>query len=308
MIGEVRDGHGAGGLSQGSPTFLHFAGFRYWTASLLPVLVGTTLPFWLRPPTFSFRWFGAVEFLVATLLFHAGFSFLLAWFEQRSTASWPRNRLLRIGGVCIAGGCLLGLLLSSGLTLHSGVPGSIFIIYGLSALFAGVLYVAPPFKFRQRVGGEVVICGALGLVPVLGAYLVQVGDLTRTVYIASLPVVVATALWVWTDELVTRMDDEKKGNRTMVILFGPRISARFVMAALSALYYAALFLAVLTSSVAPWALVTVLAIGLMRAMVSVSWNEYASLTRMVEARRKAFTLHLVTCIIIASSSLVTLCI
>jgi 1,4-dihydroxy-2-naphthoate octaprenyltransferase len=171
-----------------------------------------------------------------------------------------------------------------------------------------VLYVAPPFNFRQRVGGEVVICGALGLVPVLGAYLVQVGDLTRTVYIASLPVVVATALWVWTDELVTRMDDEKKGNRTMVILFGPRISARFVMAALSALYYAALFLAVLTSSVAPWALVTVLAIGLMRAMVSVSWNEYASLTRMVEARRKAFTLHLVTSIIIASSSLVTLCI
>ena len=74
LTGEVRDKPAAGGLSQSSPGFLHFAGFRYWTASLLPALMGTTLPFWLRPPGFSFRWLGALEFLIATLLFHAGFS------------------------------------------------------------------------------------------------------------------------------------------------------------------------------------------------------------------------------------------
>ena len=291
---------------RGSPGFLHLAGLRYWTASLLPALVGTTLPFWLRPPGFSFRWLGAMEFLTATVLFHAGFSFLHARFERMATAEWPRSRLLGAAGVCILGACLLGLHLNTGLTLQNGVPRGIFFVYGLCALFVGVLYVAPPFSFFRRVGGEVIVCEALGLVPVLGAYLVQAGDLTRTVYMASLPLVVATTLWVWTDELVTRMDDQQVGRRTMVLLFGPRFSARFVVLALSLLFYATLFLAVLTGSVSPWALVAVLSFGLVWRIVAVSWKEYADPTRMPEARKSAFALHFVTCIILAASSLAAL--
>jgi len=296
----TRDNPLAGGLSEGSPGFLDYAGFRYWTASLLPALVGTTLPFWLRPPGFSFKWLGAIEFLIATILLHAGFSFLHARFEDRSTAEWPESRLLGAAGVCIVVACLLGL------HLNSFVPGNIFIVYGISAIFAGVLYVAPPFSFCRRVGGEVVISQGLGLIPVLGAYLVQAGDLTRTVYLASLPLVVATALWVWTDELITRMDDEKEGRQTMVILFGPRFSGRFVVLALSILFYATLFLAVFTASIIPLSLVAVLSFGLVRTVVAVSWTGYASPMRMLEARRNAFTLHLATCIIIAASSLAAL--
>lgn len=288
------------GPSKGVSGFLHFAGFRYWTASLLPALVGTTLPFWLRPPGFSFRWLGAIEFLIATILLHAGFSFLQARFEDRPTAEWPGSWLLGATGVCIVAACLLGL------HLNSFVPGSIFIVYGLVTILTGVLYVVPPFSFRRRVGGEVVICEALGLLPVLGAYLVQVGDLTRTVYLASLPLAVATALWVWTDELITRMDDEKSGRQTMVILFGPRLSGRFVALALSILFYATLFLAVFTASITPLALVAVLSVGLVRTIVAVCWKEYGSPMRMLEARRNAFVLHLATCIIIAALSLAAL--
>jgi len=73
------------GPGQSLSGFLQLAGFRYWTACLLPAFVGTTLPFWLRPPGFSFRWIGALEFLIATVLFHAGFSLLLqAHRENRS--------------------------------------------------------------------------------------------------------------------------------------------------------------------------------------------------------------------------------
>ena len=303
MTGEGRDQRATGGLGQDSPGFLHLAGFRYWSASLLPALVGTTLPFWLRPPGFSFRWLGAIEFLIATVLFHSGFSFLQARFEGRATADWPGSRLLRVAGVCIVAGCLLGLHLNSRLTLHEDVPGGIFILYGLCTLFVGVLYVAPPLNFCRRAGGEVVICEALGLVPVLGAYLVQVGDLTRTVYLASSPLVVATALWVWTDELVTRTDDQKQGRQTMVIMFGPRFSGRFGTLALSVLFGATLLGAVLTGSITPWALVALLSLGLVWRIVEVSWKEYAYPTRMLEARRKAFTVHLVTGIIIAAASL-----
>ena len=285
--------------------FLHFAGFRYWTASLLPALVGTTLPHWLRPPGFSFRWLGAIEFLFATALFHAGFSFLQAWLEKRPTTKWPKSRLQGYAGLCLALACLLGLHINSGLTLHDGVPRSIFVIYGLSALFVGVLYVVPPLNFYRRVGGEIVIAESLGMIPVLGAYLIQVGDITRTVYLASLPIVVATGLWVWLDELVSRVDDEKAGRRTMVIDFGPRFSGRYAILAISLLFFVILLLAVFSAAITPLALIMLLFGGLAWKMVVVSWTEYSCSERMIDVRKNAFMLHLATCSIIAMSSLLT---
>ncbi len=294
----------AGWPSKGVAGFLHFAGFRYWPASLLPALVGTTLPFWLRPPSFSFRWLGAMEFLFATVLFHSGFSFLQAWYEGRLTSEWPKSRLLSYAGMCIVLACLLGVHLNSDLRLNKFVHESIFILYGLAALVVGVLYAVPPFSFCRRVGGEVVIAESLGLIPVLGAYIIQAGDLTRTVYLASLPLVVATGLWVWIDGLVSRIDDEKVGRKTMVILFGPRFSGRFVVLALSMLLFATILLAVVTASVAPLTLITLLSVGVVWRIVAVSWNEYSNLERMLEVRKKAFVLHLTVGSIIAASSLV----
>jgi 1,4-dihydroxy-2-naphthoate octaprenyltransferase len=291
--------------SEGVRSFLTFAGFRYWTASLLPALVGTTLPFWLRPPGFSFRLPAAIEFLFATLLIHAGFSFLFVLFEGRATSTWQKPRLLKYAGVCIIAACLLGLHLNTGLTLHYGVPRSIFIIYGLVTLFVGALYVIPPVNFYRRMGGEIVIAEGLGMIPVLGAYLVQVGDITRTVYLASLPLVVAIGLWVWMEELARISDDEKTGRRTLVIDFGLKFSARFGVLALAAAFFGTLIVAVISASTSPLTLIALLLIGFVWKIVTVSWNEYARPEQMIAPGRYAFVLHLVTGLIFAASSLVT---
>lgn len=290
MVEEVWDG-------------FHFAGIRYWTASLLPALVGTTLPFWLRPPGFSFRWLGAIEFLFATILFHAGFSFLQAWFEEKSTRKWSKSRILRYSGICIFIACILGLHINSNLRLNKYVYESIFIVYGLCTLFVGVLYVVPPLIFSRRVGGEIVITYSLGLIPVLGAYIVQVGDITRTVYLAALPIVVVTGLWVWTDEIVSQAMDEKLDRQTLVILFGSRFSGRYGVLSLALLYFVTLLGAVISVSITPLALIALLLIGLVWKIVTISWNEYSCSERMRDVRKLAFVLHLVTCSIIAISSL-----
>lgn len=293
-----------GRLQQDLSLLRDLAGCRWWTASLLPALVGTTLPFWLRPRGLSFRWGVAVEFLMGTLLIHAGFSFLDAWVRERGPADWPRSRLPTMAALAIGAAGLLGGHLNSRLPPHGGVPSVIFVIYGLATLAVGALYLAPPFSFWRRAGREVVLCEGLGLMPVLGAYSVQVGDITRTVYLASLPLVVATGLWVWTDELVTRTDDERQGRSTMVILFNPLFSGRVVVPLLSALLYATLLAAVFTAAVAPWALVAVFSLGLVREIVGMSWAGFDDPGRMLTARRKAMTLHFATAGIIAASSLV----
>ncbi len=305
MMQVEQDNLPAGESLEGISGFLHFAGFRYWTASLLPALVGTTLPFWLRPPGFSFRWLGAIEFLFATVLFHAGFSFLQAWFENRFTTKWSRSRLLGYSCGCIVLACLLGLLINSGLHLNEYVYENIFIAFGISAIIVGLLYVAPPVNLSRRIGGEIVISEGLGMMPVLGAYLVQAADLSRTVYLASLPLAVATGLWVWIDELISRQDDEKVGRRTLVIDFGPHFSGRYGVLALALLLCATLVIAVFSESVSPLALVTLLFSGLAWRIVTVSWTKHLCPGRLIAVRRNAFVLHFVICSTVAASSLLT---
>jgi 1,4-dihydroxy-2-naphthoate octaprenyltransferase len=280
------------------------AGIRYWVASLLPALIGTTLPFWLRPPNFTFQTLGAIEFLFGTALFHTGFSFLQAWFEESDIPKWPKPRILRYAGVCILLSCVLGLHINVNLRLNTFVYEGIFVVYGFSALFVGVLYVLPPLNFRRRAGGEIVLSYSLGLLPILGAYLVQVGDITRRVYLASLPVVVVTGLWVWIDEIANNAIDEKIGRKTLVILLGPQFSGRFGVLALSMLYCATLFAAVISASVNPLALVTLFLVRFLWKIVVISWKEYSSSEGMGRARNYAVVLHLLTCGFIIVSSLV----
>ncbi len=285
--------------------FFHFAGSRYWTASLLPALVGTVLPFWLKPQGFSFKWFEAIEFLIATVLFHAGFSLLHAHFEDRFTTKWSKFRLFWTGIFCLFAAILIGVQLNNTLQLNKYVHDNIFIIFGIAAIFAGMLYVAPPFRFFNRVGGEVILCVGLGMIPVLGAYLIQAGDLTRTVYLASLPLVVSTGLWVWVSELISWADDERTGRNTMVMIFTPHFSGRFITFILTILLYATLVLAILgRSSLNPLSLIALLSLGLALKVVTVSWNEYANITKMVKVREYAFMIHFSICVIIIVSSLI----
>jgi len=284
--------------------FLYFVGYRYWTASLLPALVGTTLPFWLNPPGFSFKWLGAIEFLIATVLFHTGFSFLHARVEDRFTTKWTKSRLFWTGIMCLLAAVLIGLHLNNILQLNKYVHKNIFIFFGAAAIFTGVLYVVPPFSFFKRIGGEVILCVGLGMMPVIGAYLIQTGDLTRAVYIASLPLVVSTGLWVWISELISRTEDERTGRNTMVMIFTPRFSGRFVTLILTILLYVTLVLAVFArSSLNPLSLIALLSFGLALKIVTISWNEYANVKKMIKVQSYAIKIHFAICIIIIVSSL-----
>ena len=286
---------------------LYFCGFRYWTASLLPALVGTTLPFWLNPQSFSFKWLEAFEFLILTALLHGGFSFLYALVEKRFTAKWTKARLLWTGIICLSTALLIGLHLNAILQLNLNVQKNIFIIWLAGTIFTGLLYIAPPISFFRRIGGEIIISVGFGLMPVIGAYLVQAGDLTRTVYIAAMPLVVSTGLWVWIAELIRRPEDERTGRSTMVTLFTPIFSGRIATLIIVIILYAVLLLAVFARpSLHPLSLIALITIGLTIKIVAVSWKGFSDAARMLKARKYAFIIHLAFCIIIIVSSLVSI--
>lgn len=217
-----------------------------------------------------------------------------------------KHHYLKWGKACIVLACALGLHLESGLKLHKGVYEHIFLVFGVSALFAGALYVLPPFRFWHRSGGEVDIALGIGFLPVLGAYLIQAGDITRRVYLASLPIVAATGLWVWIEEMASREDDEKSGRNTLVQDFGARFSGRFGVPIILAGFFLSVIAAVVSRAVPPSVLILfVLIIPGWRMMVTAS-RECAHPGRMAVLRQTAFWLHFATFFALALSPLISI--
>ena len=247
--------------------YFRYAGVRYWTASLLPALTGMTLPFWLHPSGYEFKWAEAALFLFATVVCHAGFSWLHACFRIKH-ASKQKRKLLGAGTAGIVISIITGLYLNTLLKLNDNVYESIFIVYGISVIFAGLLYVAPLSHFSGHIYHEIILFLGLGMMPVLGGCLVQTGDLTRTVYLASLPVVVSTALWIWTSGLINRTEEKSEGYNRMSVIPPPGFSSRSVTIILTIAVYAALILAVLgRSSLNPLSLAALFSVVFARKII-----------------------------------------
>jgi len=229
--------------------------FPRWSASTFPALLGTILPFWLYPDRFSFNWLGATEFMVATILVHAGFSILLKTANRDRFRS--RNLMMGIGSLLLA--CLIGLHLNSMIPTKDHVPDYIFIVFGISAILTGILFIVPPISLHKRPGREVLLAEGLGFLPVLGAFLVQVGDLHRTVYLAAFTPIALTWLWVWVIELDSYwFDDNVTSNKTLVHLIGISKSTRVITPILCILPFVMITGAVITKSLPPFSLFVIL--------------------------------------------------
>ena len=106
---------------------------------------------------------------------------------------------------------------------------------------------------------------------------------------------------------VHRVDDEKSGHNTMVMIFTPRFSGRYVTLVLTILLYLTLIMAVFARpSLEPLSLIALLSLGLALKIVTITWNDYANVTKMLKVCTYAFLIHLVICIIIFASSLMAL--
>lgn len=237
---------------------------------------------------------------------HVGFSLLYFGVTKRTHLKFKRKPFFILGIICLITSISIGLSINNSLQLHANVPEHIFIIYGMTAVFTGILYVSPPFSFYKRLYGEIVISVGLGMLPVIGAYLVQVGDITRTVYLASLPVVVSTGLWVWITELIEYQDDKKRKNKTTAMYFNYKFSSRFFTLILIVLIYSSLVLAVLVrSSLNPLSLMALFSIIFAIKIARSIWHAYENEKVLYRIRKYAFLIHLTICVVIIITSLLS---
>ncbi len=139
---------------------------------------------------------------------------------------------------------LIGLLLVA-------VTGSIKLLWiGIAGILVGVAYTAPPLKLVYRGLGEFAVAIGFGPIMLLGAYVVQTGQLAWEPLVLSLVPGTLIALILFVNEIPDRRSDAAAGKRTLPTRFSPdAIRTGYLVAAIGA--FAVIVFAVM-GGLMPW--------------------------------------------------------
>ena len=143
--------------------------------------------------------------------------------------------LVSIRGLSWLAVALFGVAGAIGLLLVA-ITGSLTLLWiGLAGILVGVAYTAPPLKLVYRGLGEIAVAVGFGPIMLLGAYVVQTGQLAWEPLVLSLVPGFLIALILFVNEIPDRRSDAEAGKRTLPTRFSPDIiRAGYLVVALAA--------------------------------------------------------------------------
>lgn len=204
---------------------------KFFTASVLPVLVGTG---WGSRFSAQVDWTAFLLALVATVLVHAASN---VWNDVcDEIAGTDRINNDRIhpytgGSRFIQNGVLDSdamLRLSQGLGISALVVGAILtwlkglavLWLGLAGLAFGYLYSSPSVRLSGRGVGEFAVAVTFGILPVCGAAWLQSGQIDWRTFLLAVPVSCWVASILLINEVPDRVADGASGKRTLPVRLG----------------------------------------------------------------------------------------
>lgn len=137
--------------------------------------------------------------------------------------------LAGIAAGLFGGAAIIGLLLV-------GITGSATLLWiGIAGIAIGVAYTAPPLKLVYRGLGEVAVAIGFGPIMLLGAYVVQAGELALEPFLLSLVPGILIGLILYVNEIPDRRSDGEAGKRTLPVRLAPStIRAGYLIGAMTA--------------------------------------------------------------------------
>jgi len=238
---------------------LWFRATRPWSfsASVTPVALGGLWAFYEGP----INWVNFVLAILAGVLFHSGTNLINDYYDFKKgvdregtfgssgilVAGWLHPRqLMRFGLVCFALGTLLGFYLVS----QAGWP---ILALGIAGFLGGFFYTAAPWNYKYHAIGEIGVFIMMGVLMVLGGYLVQSRPFTWEVVLFSLPISFLVAAILQANDIRDIADDRLAKIKTMAIMMG-RKTATVLYDFMVLAAFGVVGLMVLTAIISPWAL------------------------------------------------------
>jgi 1,4-dihydroxy-2-naphthoate octaprenyltransferase len=224
---------------------------KFLVASAIPILVGSALGFTMAV---GFDWGLFLLALFSIVLIHAGSNMLNDYFDHLSGADWAnkidwpfsggsryiQEGLLTPKAMLIEAMILISIGCSLGLVILLLTQSPVILTLGLIGVAGGVFYTAWPLKLCYRGVGEIAIAFLFGILPVTGAYYLQVGSLDTLLIGPALIVGILIFLVILINEFPDVEPDAATDKKTMVVRFGFRPCIIIYRAALASSYIIAI--------------------------------------------------------------------
>lgn len=268
---------------------------KFLTASVLPVVVGTT---WGAVQGGHFDLLAALLALVATALVHAASNVIndvgdeLTGTDRANVdriypytggSRFIQNRIMsatemhRWGWTLIAVASVLGLALAL-------LKGPTVVVLGLAGIAIAWAYSSPALQLSGKGVGEFFLMIAFGLLPAGGAAWLQSGVFDVATVLMAVPLGIWVMLILWINEVPDRHADAASGKRTLVVRLGLD-GARLVYRLLHVAAFAAIVALVAMGAMKWWVAlggVAVMAGGIKAAAGIGEGADRAVLTRSIE--------------------------
>lgn len=213
---------------------------KFLTASILPLLLGTTIG---ARAAGQFDWLAFVLAVGAVAFVHSGANILNDVFDDLSGADRPEHgifpytggsrfiqnavmsrRQMAIWGVATL---LIGAMFGAAVV---AIKGPLALALGVIGIALGTLYTMPPVKLGYRGLGELSVGIAFGPLPVIGSAWLQTGSWPPDAALASIAVGCWVAAILLINEVPDLVGDGAAGKRTLVVRLGRPATLRVYQA------------------------------------------------------------------------------
>ena len=239
----------------------------FLSATAVPVLLGIAV----AASHGAFTWWTALLTLVGGSFAHLGINVTNDIFDTLSGADDANTTPTQFSGgsrvavydlVSIRGLSWLAIGLFAvagaiGLALVAITQSLTLLWIGIAGVIVGVAYTAPPLKLVYRGMGEIAVALGFGPIMLLGAYVVQTGELAWEPFVLSLVPGILIALILYVNEIPDRRSDAEAGKRTLPVRLPPdTVRTGYLVAAMVAF---AIILGGVLGGLFPWPTLVALA-------------------------------------------------
>lgn len=288
----------------------------FFTASALPVIVGTAVAF---ADTGQFNIILFILAVFATVALHAGANIANDYFDHISKNDWLNDNktpfsggsrliqqnLLTAGQVIVGAWIALFIGASIGLIIVIMTKSLFVLALGLIGILGGYFYTATPLKLGYRTAGEITIGLLFGILPVYGSFYVQTLNFSALPLPPGAIVAVLISLVIFANEFPDFEADKAVNKKTLVVSLGIKNAANLykamliVLSALSVIYSIANF-NILTSAVLLTPIISISAICFRNAK-----PEKLSQQGYFELSKSTILLHTIGCIALVAAILLS---
>lgn len=276
----------------------------FLTATLVSILLGTAIA-WTRNGVFNFLHF--ILALLGGAFLHLGANISNDYYDHKSGNDEANKEFVRPfsgGSRTIQQGLLTpkevlsgsvffyALAVSIGIYLAWAV-GPIVLGLGLIGMLSGFFYTGRPFTWVSKGIGEALVGLNFGALMTLGAYYVQMKQLSTEPLLASIPVSLLIAAVLYINEFPDYRADKAVGKNTLVVRLG-RQGAAYGYALIMLVTYASILLNAITGTTPVYTLFALISLPLAFEATRHTLRFHSESFKLVPANALTILVHLLT--------------